>query len=134
MFEKYFTPQEANLTLPLVKQIVGDILASAGQVKALLASGVGPHNQIQYDKLIAGVEDLTKELEDLGCFFKDWNFEKGLVDFPALIDGKEVFLCWHSDEPQVRWYHGLEDGFHGRRQIPDHLLLNPVKFSNADSE
>jgi hypothetical protein len=134
MFKKYYTPQEANLSLPLVKQIVGDIIDRAGQVKALMADGLNPDNRPKYEKLISEVEDLTRELEDLGCFFKDWNFEKGLVDFPAIIDEKEVFLCWHSDEPQVRWYHGLEDGFHGRLLIPDHFLLDLEKFLNADTD
>jgi hypothetical protein len=80
------------------------------------------------------VEDLTRELEDLGCYFKDWNFEKGLVDFPAVIDGKDVFLCWHSDEPDIRWYHGLEDGFHGRKPIPEQFLLDLDKPLKADTD
>jgi hypothetical protein len=134
MFKKYYTPQEANLSLPLVRQIVRDIIERAGQVKAMMADGIGQDNRARYDKLLSEVEDLTRELEDLGCFFKDWNFEKGLVDFPAIIDGKEVFLCWHSDEPQVRWYHGLQDGFHGRRPIPDHFLFDLEKFLNADTD
>jgi hypothetical protein len=41
----------------------------------------------------------------------------GLVDFPAMIDGEEVLLCWRSDEPEVLYYHGLEDGFAGRKKI-----------------
>jgi len=122
MFKKYFTPQEANATLPLVRRIVEDILERAARVKGMMADGVGPSNQAQYDKLLEQVEDLTRELEDLGCFFKDWNFEKGLVDFPAVINGEDVLLCWHSDEPQIRWYHGLEDGFPGRQLIPDEFL------------
>jgi hypothetical protein len=134
MFKKYYTPQEANLSLPLVRRIVEDILERATQVKALMADGVGPSNREHYEKLLEQVEDLTRELEDLGCYFKDWNFEKGLVDFPAVIDGKEVFLCWHSDEADIRWYHGLEDGFHGRKPIPEQFLLDLVKPLKADTD
>ena len=68
------------------------------------------------------IEALMKELEDLGCFYKDWNFEIGLVDFPALIQGEEVFLCWRSDEKNIRWYHPVEEGYAGRKLIPENLL------------
>ena len=64
-----------------------------------------------------------KELEQVGCFYKDWNFTLGLVDFPAIIAGKEVLLCWRSDEPEVRFYHTQEDGYTGRRPIPEELLV-----------
>jgi hypothetical protein len=64
-----------------------------------------------------------KELEALGCFYKDWNFDLGLVDFPALIDGEEVLLCWRSDEPEVRWYHPLDGGYSGRKPIPENIIL-----------
>jgi hypothetical protein len=134
MMKKYFTPHEANKRLPLVKQIVGDILAKAGQLKSAMA-GVNESSQKgAYEKILARMNGLIDELESLGCFYKDWNFEKGLVDFPAIIDGQEVMLCWHSDEPDVRWYHGIEEGFGGRRQIPDELLHEPSKTVSADSQ
>ena len=62
------------------------------------------------------------ELEEIGCFYKDWNFTIGLVDFPAIIDGKEVLLCWRSDEDDILYYHGFEDGYAGRKEIPDKYL------------
>ena len=68
------------------------------------------------------LEALMDELEQLGCYYKDWNFEIGLVDFPAMINGQEVVLCWRSDEPFIRWHHGVEDGFIGRKLIPENLL------------
>jgi hypothetical protein len=63
-----------------------------------------------------------KELEEIGCSYKDWSFELGLVDFPSIIDGKEVLLCWRSDEESVKYYHGLLEGFAGRKPIPDDYL------------
>jgi hypothetical protein len=42
----------------------------------------------------------------------------GLVDFPAVRDGEEVYLCWLVDEPDIGWWHGLDTGFSGRRRIP----------------
>ncbi len=134
MPKKHFTPQEANKTLPLVKQIVGDILDKARDVKSLMASGINSSNSGRHQKLIAQMDDLIDELESLGCFYKDWNFEKGLVDFPAVIDGKEVLLCWHSDEPDVRFYHGIQDGFTGRQPIAEHLLAGLPETAKSHTD
>ncbi|MEC0270711.1 DUF2203 domain-containing protein [Paenibacillus anseongense] len=45
--------------------------------------------------------------------------ETGLVDFPSTIGGQEVLLCWKQGEDKIRYYHGKEDGFAGRRPITD---------------
>lgn len=119
---KYFTPQEANKRLPLIKQIVGDILDKSRNLKFIVAQRDLESQNFAYDKTLNDMQRLIDELEALGCYYKDWNFGNGLVDFPALIDDKEVLLCWRSDEPDVRWYHPVEEGFAGRQPIPEHLL------------
>ena len=78
-------------------------------------------NQI-IKKLADEIDGFMSELEEIGCFFKDWNFSIGMVDFPALIDGKEVFLCWKSDEEDIRFYHETEAGFAGRKPIPENYF------------
>ncbi len=125
MTRRIFTPQEANKRLPLVKQIVADILVKGSALKAIMASGDGPQQKSAYEKTMAQVNQLVDEVEGLGCFYKDWNFEKGLVDFPSVIGGQEVMLCWHGDETDIRWYHGVQEGYQGRRLIPEELL-NPL--------
>lgn len=72
--------------------------------------------------LTAQIHSFMRELEEIGCTYKDWNFEIGLVDFPSLIDGNEVLLCWKSDEEDIRYYHSLLDGFAGRKPIPEEYL------------
>jgi hypothetical protein len=116
---KYFTPSEAQNTLPLVRKIVKDILDTSREMR-LIADEIGTsvENDPRIQKLADNIEDFMIELEEIGCFFKDWNFSIGLVDFPSIIDGKEVFLCWRSDEDDIRFYHGIEDGFAGRKPIP----------------
>ena len=117
---KYFTPSEAKKTLPLVKKIVKDILDTSREMR-LIADEIGSsvENDPRIRKLADNIESFMVELEEIGCFFKDWNFSIGLVDFPSIIDGKEVFLCWRSDEDDIRFYHELEAGFAGRKPIPD---------------
>ena len=81
---------------------------------------------LQCQALGEEIESLMAELEHLGCFYKDWNFEIGLVDFPAIIEGEEALLCWRSDEPEILWYHGIEDGYAGRRPLPAEWLLGDM--------
>ena len=49
-------------------------------------------------RLMDQLDELFEEMEELGCHYKDWNFSVGLVDFPAILDGKEVLLCWRSGQ------------------------------------
>lgn len=117
---KYFTPHEANRTLPLVKQIVRDILSNVNEIKTIADSLNGKiENNLDVDHLASQINSYLLELNEIGCSYKDWNFEIGLVDFPSIIDNEEVLLCWRSDEPEIRFYHGIEDGFAGRKPIPE---------------
>ena len=120
---KYFTPAEARNTLPLVKKIVKDILDTTNEMR-LLADEIG--NNVEGDdrikKMASDVDKFMNELEEIGCYFKDWNFRIGLVDFPGLIDGREVFFCWKSDEEDIEFYHELDEGFSGRKPIPLELI------------
>ena len=120
---KYFTPAEARRTLPLVKNIVQDILDTTKEMR-LLADEIG--NNVEGDdrikKMASDVDKFMNELEEIGCYFKDWNFRIGLVDFPGLIDGREVFFCWKSDEEDIEFYHELDEGFSGRKPIPLELI------------
>jgi hypothetical protein len=116
---KYFTPSEARSTLPLVKRIVKDILDTSREMR-LIAEDIGTavEEDPQIQKMADDIENFMKELEEIGCYFKDWNFTIGLVDFPAIINGKEVFLCWKSDEDDILYYHESSAGFAGRKLIP----------------
>lgn len=121
---KLFTPKEANQTLPLVKRIVADILNTGDRIRSLSAQiGTNAESNPQIVQWVNQLEELFEELESLGCSYKDWNFTVGLVDFPAVIDGQEVFLCWRSDEEALKYYHEIDAGFTGRKLIPKEELL-----------
>lgn len=120
--KRVFTPAQATKTLPLVKKIVGEILEKGKATRLLLASTSGRENSEQLEQLQDEIDSLMKELEQIGCYYKDWDFTIGLVDFPSLIDAEAVFLCWRSDESELRWYHPMEEGYLGRKLIPEHLL------------
>lgn len=117
---KYFSPSEAVRTLPLVKKIVYDILSDASELRIISSSlAVNVEDNPDVKRLTRNIEGYLKELEEIGCYFKDWNFQLGLVDFPSIIDGKEVMLCWRSDEEFIKFYHGADEGYVGRKPIPD---------------
>ena len=125
MVEKFFTPKEANQLLPNVKKIVDEILVKANEARAIMTTP-DPLNkrQGQLIELDSRIKTLMGQLEDLGCYYKDWNFAIGLVDFPAIIHGQEALLCWRSDESEVAWFHGYEDGFAGRRPVTQELIFS----------
>lgn len=121
MFKKYFTLSEANKRLPLVATIVAEILQKGKALKSFLDGAKGESLPAECLALQEEIENLMAELEELGCFYKDWNFEIGLVDFPAQLSGQEVLLCWRSDEKNIRFYHTLDGGYAGRKMIPENL-------------
>lgn len=120
---KYFTRAEAQKTLPLVKQIVRDILNNAFQVRTIAESLGGKiEGNEEVAKLADEIDIYINELREIGCYYKDWSFDVGLVDFPAIINGEEVELCWRSDEDQILYYHKTNEGFAGRKLIPKENL------------
>lgn len=116
---KYFTPADARKTLPLVKNIVRDILQTTREMR-LIAEEVnnGIEDDIRIKKLANDVNGFLSELEEIGCYYKDTKFQIGLVDFPAMIESEEVYLCWRSDEDDILYYHEMDSGYSGRKLIP----------------
>lgn len=123
IFDRYFTPKEAATLFPLIKGVVKDILVKGKQLQQFPAALQGEKPPAEVQRLVDEIDRHIAELESLGCFFKDWNFEVGLVDFPAIIDGEEVFLCWRSDEVDIGWYHSIEEGYAGRKPLPMEWLI-----------
>ena len=120
---KYFTPREAFRTLPLVKKIVRDILNNAYQIKTIAESMGGDlEDNQEVLQLSSEINSFIQELEEIGCNYKDWNFQIGLVDFPSIIDGEDVSLCWRSDEDSIKYYHGIDQGYASRKLIPEEYL------------
>lgn len=122
---KYFTPEKAQQTLPLVKKIVKDILDTTKEMRLLADDLNGKiEDDPQIKKMLKNVEGYISELDEIGCYYKDWNFTVGLVDFPALLNGVEVFLCWRSDEDEIKYYHEIETGYSSRKLIPNQYHEN----------
>jgi hypothetical protein len=64
---------------------------------------------------VAHLREAIEEIQRLGCVVKD--LDMGLVDFPTLLRGQEVYLCWKLGEPSIGFWHGVDEGFRGRKAI-----------------
>ena len=123
---KIFTLKEANQRLPYVKKIVEELLEKGKRLRGLLRQPGDEAAALACETLSDEIEVLMAELEKMGCYYKDWNFEIGLVDFPAIIEGQDALLCWRSNEAEILWYHGYDDGYAGRRPLPVEWLLGDL--------
>jgi hypothetical protein len=66
------------------------------------------------------LQSVLQNVQETGCLVKD--LEKGLVDFPTLFHGQEVYLCWKLDETSIGFWHGIQEGFAGRKAIDRDFL------------
>jgi hypothetical protein len=130
--KKYFTLDQANAALPLVRAIVNDIAELALSLRERqdrLARLQTPprvriaeayreeleHAQADFERDQERLAEYVRELGELGAELKD--FDTGLVDFPCRMDGRDVYLCWRLGELEVSHWHELDAGFAGRKKI-----------------
>ncbi len=130
---RFFTLEEANALVPSLqiefgriaraRAEIGPVIAALGGADASMSilqhEGESPPGQegeaARLRALAAEITEAVERVNDLGCLVKD--VDTGLVDFYALQDGDPVFLCWQFGEPGISTWHGLEEGFAGRKPI-----------------
>jgi len=128
-----FTLEEANAALPELSSLIRQVNTRRQDLIYLhvelegLRSQQG-HNQpdAQLGRRIAEKEaevsgirkdlrDLAQTVDAMGCTLRD--YERGLVDFPAIIEQQPAYLCWRMGEESVQFWHGPEEGFAGRKPL-----------------
>jgi hypothetical protein len=126
--KKYFTLAEACRALPLVRRIAADIQATQANRfhlhAELGAQTVGDPAgaelrklQQELDKQTNRLEELVTELHKVGVDLKDP--ARGLLDFPAVHEGREISLCWKAGEETISYWHEVEAGYAGRRPVSE---------------
>ena len=125
---KYFTLKEAEALIPEFEKIyqVVEEIANKAEEKAetirRIEQGRKPDaaqlviEKAQLQFLAGGADEWFQKIVELGALPK--GLDPSLVDFPARINGKEVYLCWKRGEKKITHYHGLEGGYSGRRPLP----------------
>ncbi|MFC5714295.1 DUF2203 domain-containing protein [Thalassorhabdus alkalitolerans] len=128
MFKKYFTIEEANCHIPFVKEEMSELQ----NLQESFTESVKHYELVKHSPIPDTGEKLfylecmvdfveiqanlhIERLERNGILVK--SIDHGLVDFPAKVEGEPVLLCWRQGESQVKYYHGLFEGFTGRKKI-----------------
>ncbi len=133
--EKYFKRQEAEELLPLIgscleqarerKQKMENLdreLAQAAAKIMILGGSLPPYAELakkkaERDQTKAKVLEAINKVQETGCVVKD--LDQGLVDFPSLLKGEEVYLCWKLGEERIGYWHGIHEGFAGRKPLDE---------------
>ena len=137
---KRFTLTEAESLLPEIDSILREAVSLKAQYleaeeaiqsfaqRVAMQGGVlvdratVMRNRAQRDRHGERLKAAVEKLHDFGCVIKD--LDVGLVDFPTLFHGREVYLCWRMGEPGIGYWHGVDEGFAGRKQIDRDFLEN----------
>ncbi|MBL8207360.1 MAG: DUF2203 domain-containing protein [Blastocatellia bacterium] len=122
---KIFTLEEANSLLPELRRLFLALKAERAVLQrfALEAKrahkhaneGGGTEVGVRYAHALFTTMDYLQRIHSLGVEIKD--MERGLCDFPALHEGRVVYLCWLLGEDRIEWWHDLEAGFAGRQPL-----------------
>ena len=122
-----FTIDKANTILPKVKKKFEEILCCKNNVMDIQEELQNlSDSNCSFEKFIRKKQELNhvvtnlykliQELEDMGAMVK--SVDEGLLDFPSIRYDKEIWLCWKYGESKVKFWHGKEEGFMGRKPIP----------------
>jgi len=87
-------------------QLMGGMLVDRGQALAV---------RKRRDTAAQELRDTVNEVQEFGCVIKD--LDTGLLDFPTMFRDREVYLCWKLGEPSISYWHGVDEGFAGRKEI-----------------
>ena len=125
MSKKYFTVEEANAVIPELidwvprlqelYSIMNKSFPDVQKARSKAEYSGGSIHGSDYLRVALKANEITKNLENKGCVLK--GIEMGLVDFPSIRDGREVYLCWKNPEREIRFWHDLNTGFAGRQPI-----------------
>ncbi len=135
---KRFTLAEAESLLPRIEEAMREAIlvkteyeraetSIQGTIqKIMMAGGMAldsravAHEKSARDASAERLKTALETLQECGCLIKD--LDVGLVDFPTLFRGEEVYLCWKLGEPGIQFWHGVEEGFAGRKAIDQDFL------------
>jgi hypothetical protein len=131
--ERTFTPEEANAALDELRPIVERMvvhrrnLAEAQMLQVELVTRIAGNGgdmspsdlreaAATIEREAAALAECAEQVNAIGAQIK--SLEEGLLDFPARRGDEDVFLCWKLGEDEIRYWHGIDEGFAGRKPLP----------------
>ena len=123
-FDKHYTLEEARALLPQIRQwlerlnrLREDLQRFEKRLSGMTEQGddVGGETVNSWIRTLADMQEVLAEFQRRRIFIKD--LSRGLIDFPAIMGGREVFLCGEADEDDIEFWHDLETGFGGRERL-----------------
>jgi hypothetical protein len=123
-FQKHYTIEEARALLPQIRQWLKRIVQFRAALEKLdqrLTALAAPGRDLggpvvhEWVRTLANIKEDLLEFQRREIQIKD--LDRGLLDFPAIIGGKEVFLCWEQDEDDIEFWHDLDAGYAGREPL-----------------
>jgi hypothetical protein len=135
---RYFTHRQAEQLLPEVESAIRDAISLKSEYEDAEAEWQGfsrrvtlmggmpvDHSKVLEQKkrresTAHGLKEVLERIQDYGCVVKD--LDVGLIDFPTLLRGEEVYLCWKLGESGISFWHGVSEGFGGRKPIDREFL------------
>jgi hypothetical protein len=132
MAPRYFTPDEANEALDELRPVAEEMverrreLVEAQERRASLGAQVGANGgdltpsdfaeaDDELERAASALARCIEQIQAAGVLIKD--LDRGLLDFPSRREGEDVLLCWHVGEDEIAYYHGLDEGFAGRKPL-----------------
>ena len=125
-FKKHYTRDQARALLPQIRQWLKQLsalrrkLSECDQRLASLTAGgndVGGETVNRWVRVAADVKATLAEFQRREIQIKE--LDRGLIDFPAILNGREVFLCWEQDEDDIEYWHDLDAGYAGREKLKE---------------
>ncbi len=123
-YHKHYTRAEARALLPQIRswlnrlaQLRGDLEKHDERLGKLMAPGrdLGGELVNTWIRTLASLKEVLLEFYQRELQIKDP--DRGLIDFPAILGGKEVFLCWEQEEEDIEYWHDLDAGYAGRERL-----------------
>ncbi len=136
--QRFFTLQQAEKVLPGVEAAIREAISLKTEYERAEAEWHGFSQRIavmggvrmdraqameqknRREAAAGALQQAVEKTQEFGCLVKDLDI--GLIDFPTLFQGEEVYLCWKLGESGIRFWHGVHEGFRGRKPIDAEFL------------
>ncbi len=125
MEKRFFTVEEARKLLPSLKELMGQVMVISHRLEEYrevvqqladsASSNTGGPEGTSYLKIVISLQSCLTQLQETGCVLR--SLQDGLVDFPHLKQGREIYLCWKYGEEDIRFWHEVDEGFAGRTPL-----------------